>query len=115
MIRGELWWADYGIPYGSEPGYRRPVVIVQNDYFNNSRIKTTVVIPMSTNLLLGDVPGNICINKQDSKLAEDSVLLLAQIGVIDKQRLIEKISKINRDVMGHIEDAAMFILGIKPL
>jgi mRNA interferase MazF len=68
MTRGELWWADYGIPYGSEPGFRRHVIILQNDFFNNSKINTTIVIPLSTNLLLSDVPGNILIEKDDSKL-----------------------------------------------
>jgi mRNA interferase MazF len=113
MKRGELWWADYGIPYGSEPGYRRPVIILQNDFFNNSRINTTVVIPLSTNLLLADVPGNIFISKKDSKLSKDSVILLSQIGVIDKERLIEKISKINNEMQENIETNVLFILGIK--
>jgi mRNA interferase MazF len=58
MTRGEIWWADYGIPYGSEPGYRRPIII-QNDFFNNSKINTTIAVHLSTNLLLADVPGNI--------------------------------------------------------
>jgi mRNA interferase MazF len=99
MIRGELWWVDYGSPYGSEPGYRRPVIIMQNDFFNNSKINTTVVVPLTTNLLLADVPGNILINKKDSKLNKDSVIMISQIGVIDKERLIEKISKINYETM----------------
>ncbi|MDR0473155.1 MAG: type II toxin-antitoxin system PemK/MazF family toxin [Treponema sp.] len=84
MTRGEIWWIDYGIPYGSEPGYRRPVIILQNDFFNSSNINTTIVIPLSTNLLLADVPGNMLINKKDTKLGKDSVMLLSQIGVIDK-------------------------------
>ena len=88
MIRGEIWWADYGIPYGSEPGYRRPVIILQNDFFNNSKINTTVVIPLSSNLLLANVPGNIYLEKRDSKLGKDSVILVSQVGVIDKERLI---------------------------
>jgi mRNA interferase MazF len=113
MIRGEIWWADYGIPYGSEPGYRRPVIILQNDFFNNSKINTTVVVPLSSNLLLADVPGNIYIEKRDSKLGKDSVILVSQIGVIDKERLVEKISKINKDIMEKIEDNIMFVLGIK--
>jgi mRNA interferase MazF len=61
MTRGEIWWVDYGIPYGSEPGYRRPVIILQSDFFNSSKINTTVVIPISSNLLLADVPGNIIV------------------------------------------------------
>ena len=113
MIRGELWWADYGVPFGSEPGYRRPVIVVQNDYFNNSKINTTIVIPLSTNTLLANVPGNIFIEKKESKLKDDSVILLSQVGVIDKHRLIEKIAKINRDIMQKIENSILFIFGIK--
>ena len=113
MIRGEIWWADYGIPFGSEPGYKRPVIIIQNDYFNNSKINTTIVIPLSTNVLLADVPGNIFIEKKESKLKDDSAILLSQVGVIDKQRLIEKISKVNRDIMHKIENNILFIFGIK--
>jgi mRNA interferase MazF len=113
MTRGEIWWVDYGIPYGSEPGYRRPVIIMQNDFFNNSKIKTTVVVPLSTNLLLADVPGNIFISKKDSKLTKDSVILISQTGVIDKKRLIEKIEKINNDIMSKIENSIIFILGMR--
>ena len=112
MIRGELWWVDYGVPYGSEPGYRRPVIILQNDFFNNSNINTTIVIPLSTNLLLADVPGNILVEKRYGKLGEDSVIVLSQIGVVDKQRLIEKITKIDRTTMEKIEKNVAFILGI---
>jgi mRNA interferase MazF len=113
MTRGEIWWADYGIPYGSEPGYRRPVIIIQNDFFNNSKINTTVVAPLSTNLLLADVPGNIFIDKKDSKLTKDSVILISQIGVIDKGRLKEKVSSIDRETMKKIETSIMLILGVK--
>jgi mRNA interferase MazF len=113
MTRGEIWWVDYGIPYGSEPGYRRPVIIMQNDFFNDSKINTTVVVPLTTNLLLADVPGNILINKKDSKLNKDSVIIISQIGVVDKERLIEKISSINYEAMEKIEDNIMFILGMK--
>jgi mRNA interferase MazF len=115
MIRGEIWWTDYGIPYGSEPGYRRPVIILQNNFFNNSKIKTTIVIPLSTNVLLAEVPGNIFITKKDSKLTKDSVILISQIGVIDKERLLEKVSKIDREIMEKIENNILFILGIKTI
>lgn len=113
MTRGELWWVDYGIPFGSEPGYKRPVIILQNDFFNNSHINTTIVIPLSTNLLLADVPGNIFIGKKETKLSKDSVILLSQIGVIDKQRLVKKVTKINKDIIAKIENNIMFILGIR--
>ena len=113
MKRGELWRVDYGIPFGSEPGFRRPVIILQNDFFNNSKINTTIVIPLSTNLLLADVPGNVFIDKKESKLSKDSVILVSQIGVVDKQRMIEKISKVNKSIMDKIENNIVFILGIK--
>ena len=115
MKSGELWWVDYGIPYESEPGYRRPLIIVQNDFFNKSKINTTIVIPLSTNLLLADVPGNILIEKSESKLGKDSVILLSQIGVIDKQRLTEKVSRLNKNIMEKIENNIMFLLGIKTI
>jgi mRNA interferase MazF len=112
MTRGELWWADFGIPFGSELGYKRPVLILQNDFFNNSRINTTIVIPLTTNMLFADAPGNIVITKNESKLKKDSVITLSQIEVIDRQRLIEKISKVDRSIIGKIEDNILFILGI---
>jgi mRNA interferase MazF len=86
---------------------------MQNDFFNDSKINTTVVVPLTTNLLLADVPGNILINQKDSKLNKDSVIIISQIGVVDKERLIERISKINYEIMEKIEENIMFILGIK--
>ena len=112
MIRGELWWVDLGIPFGSESGFRRPVVILQNDFFNKSQIKTTIIIPLSTNMLLAEAPGNIIITKKESKLKNDSVIILSQIKAVDRARLIEKISKIDRTIMEKIENNLMFILGI---
>jgi mRNA interferase MazF len=113
MTRGEVWWADFGIPFGSEPGYKRPVIIIQNDFFNNSKINTTIVIPLTTNLILADAPGNILITRQESKLKKDSVITISQIEVIDRQRLIEKITKIDRTIMEQIENNILFILGIR--
>ena len=112
MTRGELWWVDLGLPFGSEPAYRRPVLIVQNDFFNNSRINTTIVIPITTNDLYAEVPGNILLQKDESKLSRDSVLLISQVKVIDKIRLIEKIYKVNNAIMEKVENNLMFILGI---
>ena len=112
MTRGELWWADFGMPFGSESGYRRPVLILQNDFYNNSKINTIVVVPLTTNILYADAPGNIVINKKDSKLSKDSVLVVSQIRAIDKKRLIEKISKINRTMILELDNNILFLLGI---
>jgi mRNA interferase MazF len=113
MTRGELWWADFGIPFGSEPGYKRPVLIIQNDFFNNSKINTTIVIPLTTNMILAEAPGNILITKRESKLKKDSVITISQIEVIDRQRLIEKITRIDQTMLEKIENNILFILGIK--
>jgi len=115
MTRGELWWADFGVPFGSEPGYKRPVLIIQNDFFNRSKINTTIVIPLTTNLILADAPGNILITKNESKLKKDSVITISQIEVIDRQRLIEKITKVDRAIMEKIENNIIFVLGINKI
>ena len=112
MIRGELWWVDLGIPYGSEPAYRRPVLIIQNDFFNNSKISTTVIVPLTTNNLYAEAPGNVQLYKDESKLNRDSVIIISQIKVIDKRRLIERISKVNNAIIEEVENNLMFVLGI---
>jgi len=115
MTRGELWWADFGIPFGSEPGYKRPVIIIQNDFFNRSNINTTIVIPLTTNMILADAPGNIILTKKESKLKKDSVITISQIEVIDRQRLVEKITKMDKTILEKIEYSIMFVLGIKKI
>ena len=115
MTRGEIWWADFGIPFGSEPGYKRPVIIIQNDFFNRSNINTTIVIPLTTNMILADAPGNIILTKKESKLKKDSVITISQIEVIDRQRLVEKITKMDKTILEKIEYSIMFVLGIKKI
>jgi len=112
MIRGEIWWADFGIPFGSETGYKRPVLIIQSDDFNKSRIHTVVVIPFSTNLDLALAPGNVFMEKELTNLSKDSVLVVSQINTIDKKRLVDKISKISNSLFSQIEDGIQLVLGI---
>jgi mRNA interferase MazF len=113
MTRGEIWWADFGLPDGSEAGFRRPVLVVQDDAFNESRIKTIVVLPLTSNLRLLDAPGNVRVNKKDSKLDRDSVIIAAQFYALDKQKFIEKISKIKKEIMEKVENGMMLVLGIR--
>ena len=113
MIRGEIWWADFGIPFGSEPGFNRPVLIIQNDAVNLSKINTTIVIPFTTNLLLESAPGNVFVDKDESKLSKDSVLVVSQISVIDKSRLVKYENKISNSILNSIEDGLRLILEIK--
>ena len=112
MIRGEIWWAEFGIPYGSEAGFTRPVLIVQDDSFNKSKIRTIVVLPLTTNLRLSDAPGNVFLRKKESKLTDDSVIITAQLYAMDRGRFKEKISKISRETMEQVEIGMKLVLGI---
>jgi mRNA interferase MazF len=115
MIRGEIWWADFGIPFGSEAGYRRPVLIVQNDAFNESRIRTIVVLPLTSNLRLLDAPGNILVNKKETKLTNDSVIIVAQFYALAREKFIERISKVKNETMEKVENGMLLVLGINKI
>jgi mRNA interferase MazF len=113
MTRGEIWWADYGIPFGSEPGFNRPVLIIQSDALNKSKIHTIIVVPLTTNLLLKDAPGNVFLDKTDSKLSKDSIVVVSQISVIDKQRLIKKESRISSKLLEEVEEGVKLVLEMR--
>ena len=70
--RGEVWWADLGEPDGSEPGYRRPVVIMQSDAFNRSRLRTVIAVVLTTRLRLLEAPGNVLVFSMASGQSENS-------------------------------------------
>jgi mRNA interferase MazF len=112
MMRGEIWWAEFGVPYGSEIGYSRPVLIVQDDAFNESKINTVVVLPLTTNLRLAEAPGNVFVSNKDSKLKKDSVVIVSQIYALDRTRLKERISKVNSRILAQVEIGVRLILGV---
>lgn len=99
MIRGEIWWVDFGVPFGSEVGFRRPVIVLQNDILNESNLKTVVVLPVTTNILYSELPNNIFLEKSVTKLSKDVVTQPHLIVHIDKERFIEKVSKLNNQTM----------------
>lgn len=88
MTRGEVWWADLGLPFGSEPGFEQPVLIVQADAFNRSRIGTTLIVPFTTNTRLADAPGNVFAEQDATGLSKPSVIVVSQLTAIDKERLL---------------------------
>jgi mRNA interferase MazF len=89
--QGEVWWADLPDPAGSAPGFRRPVVVVQGDSFNRSRIATVVVVPLTSNLARGSDPGNLVLEARTSGLERPSVANVSQIAVLDKATLTERV------------------------
>ena len=113
MTRGELWWADFGLPFGSEPGFRRPVLIVQDDAFNKSKINTIIIIPLTTNVAFAEAPGNVFVEKEETGLTKDSVLVVSQLSAIDKRRLMDFAGKIEKQTMEEVEEGMRLVLGMK--
>ena len=112
MIRGEIWWANLGIPFGSEPGYKRPVLIIQDDAFNNSNIQTVIVASITTNTNLAGAPGNFYLEKKESGLSKPGVVNVSQVSTIDKRRMLERISILPQGAMSEIDFGLRLILSI---
>ncbi len=112
MKKGEIWWASLPIPRGSEPGHRRPVVIVQSDSFNRSNISTVIVAVISSNLRLSEAPGNILLRRKDSKLKRDSVINVSQLITLDKSYLAEKVSKLKSKLRMALDEGLKLVLSI---
>lgn len=89
--QGDIYWVDFGIPKGSEPGYRHPHVVIQNNVFNESKINTVIVCALTSNLKWAKSPGNILLKKGEGNLPKDSVVNVTQVETIDKSFLVEKI------------------------
>lgn len=96
ISQGDVWWADLPEPVGSGPGFRRPVVVIQSDAFNRSRIATVVCVPLTSNLALGDVPGNTLLVAEATGLPKDSVANASQVVTLDKELLSERVGKLRR-------------------
>ena len=91
IAQGEIWWADLGEPQGSEPGYRRPVVVVQSDSFNRSKISTVVCVALTSNLRWADAPGNVLLEAVLTGLPKDSVANVSQILTLDRSALTDRV------------------------
>ena len=110
MMNGEIWWVDFQEPRGSTPAFVRLGIIVQNDELNSSELKSTIVIPITTNCRLADYKGNVFLNKYESKLSKDSVALCAQITTVDKQALLEKNSRLSTELLNEIYQEISWVL-----
>jgi mRNA interferase MazF len=95
ISQGEVWWAELRWRTASEPGFRRPVVVVQGDALNRSRIATVVCVPLTSNLKWADAPGNVPLAARSTSLSKDSVANVSQIVAIDKSFLTERVGKIS--------------------
>lgn len=108
--RGEIWWADLPEPRRSEPGYRRPVLVIQADPFNLSRIRTTVVAAITTNVDLAQAPGNVLLPAAASGLSRDSVVNVSQLLTLDRNYLSEYVGTLPPRLQRQVDDGLRTVL-----
>jgi mRNA interferase MazF len=94
--QGDVYWIDEEVPYGSSPGYRRPCVVIQNNFFNNSPIDTVIVCALTTNLRRSKSPENVLLRKGEANLPKQSLVMVSQVLTVDKRELIERIGSLPR-------------------
>lgn len=110
MYRGEIWWANLPNLVGSEPGYRRPVLIVQDDTFTQSRISTIIVVVVTSNIQLAGAPGNVLLPCAATGLPRDSVANVSQIFTIDKTFLVERVGAILGQLQIEVDEGLRTVL-----
>jgi mRNA interferase MazF len=112
MRRGEIWWASLPTPTGSGPGLRRPVLIVQSNPFNDSRIATVVVAVVTSNLALSDAPGNVRVGRSESGLTKPSVINVSQIITIDRRILTQRVRAVPAVILHRVDEGIRLVLGL---
>ena len=111
ISQGDIWWADLPDPTGSGPGFRRPVVVVQGEALNRSRIGTAVCVPLTSNVKWADAPGNVLLSPHTTGLSKDSVANVSQIVTLDKALLTERIGRLPRAQLGLVLSGIDVVLG----
>lgn len=111
--RGEIWWVDFGEVQGSRPANVRPGVVVQAESFNRSRIQTVVVVVITTNLALAEMPGNVALEPEQSSLEKTSVVNVTQISTVNKTDLLERVHTLSAESMAKIEAGLRLVQGLE--
>lgn len=102
LLQGEIWWAGLPEPAGSGPGFRRPVVVVQGNPLNRSRIATAVCVPLTSNLTWASAPGNVLLPSKATGLPKDSVANASQIIAIDRALLTERVGRLSPNDLAQV-------------
>ncbi|HEY3042487.1 MAG TPA: type II toxin-antitoxin system PemK/MazF family toxin [Vicinamibacterales bacterium] len=110
--RGDIWWADLREPAGSEPGFPRPVLIVQTDAFNRSRLQTVIAVVLTSNIRLVDAPGNVLMPARATGLSKDSVANVSQVITIDRDFLTEKAGRLRGQLLKDVENGLRLVLAL---
>jgi len=112
LRRGEVWWVDFGLPLGSEPGYRRPALVVQADALNMSSLRTVLLVPLTRTLEWASAPGNVLCRPKQTGLKHACVANVSQLTVADRRRLLDKAGTLPGQLMRRIEDGMKLVLGM---
>ncbi len=113
MERGEIWWAALKSPEGSEPGFRRPVLIVQSDAFNRSRIRTVIAVVVTGNLHLANAPGNVELSTKQSQLPKRSVVNVSQVVTLDKSFLNSRVGRLDEKTMRSVDAGLRLVFSLR--
>ena len=108
--QGDIFWIDLGTPKGSEPGYRHPHVVIQNNVFNKSKINTVVVCALTSNIERAKAPGNVLLRKGEGNLHKHSVVNISQILTVDKSDLMEKIGSLSLSKLKEIIEGVKLLM-----
>jgi mRNA interferase MazF len=111
VAQGEVWWADLPEPTGSGPGFRRPVVVVQGNPLNRSRIATVVCVPLTSNLTWAGAPGNVRLSAKAAGLPKDSVANVSQVIALDRSLLSERVGRVGSKHLAQILHGVDVVLG----
>jgi len=112
VTRAEVWWIDFGVPVGSEPGYRRPALIVSSDRFNRSRLATVIVSAITSNTRLAQAPGNVALPIGAGGLEKDSVVNVSQTLVVDRRRLLRRSGALEGATMRDVDAGLRLLLAL---
>ena len=112
MERGEVWWAHLPDPVASEPGFNRPVLVIQSNAFNRSHIRTIIAVVLTSNLRLAEAPGNVLVSASDTGLPKDSVANVSQVITIDRSFLTEKFGKLPSHLIRSVDEGLRLALSL---
>jgi mRNA interferase MazF len=112
MRRGEVWWADFGLPRGSAPALRRPALIVSADPYNRSQLRTVTVAVITTNARLAAVPGNVSVPADLTRLPADSVVNVTQLATVDRGALEERIDTLPDWLLAQVDSGLQRALAL---
>ncbi|MCR4375006.1 MAG: type II toxin-antitoxin system PemK/MazF family toxin [Acidobacteria bacterium] len=111
VAQGDIWWAELPEPTGSGPGFRRPIVVVQGNSLNRSRIATVVCVPLTSNLVWADAPGNVPLGARATGLSRDSVANVSQIVTLDRSVLTERVGRLGPKLVAQVLHGVDIVLG----